>query len=48
MYIKIAKKKPTDVYLFPRPVGEGLTFELTFLLQHKSEENIYDVTLMNK
>lgn len=31
-------KKATDVYLFPQPVGEGPTFELTFLLQHKSEE----------
>ena len=34
----IITKKATDVYLFPQPVGEGLTFELTFLLQHRSEE----------
>ena len=39
MYIsQKSTKKATDVYLFPQPVGEDLTFELTFLLQHRSEE----------
>lgn len=32
------KTQTTAVYLFPQPVEEGLTFELTFLSQHKSGE----------